>query len=126
VGQRLLPSYWAYTRGPFVETMDLHTLDPQLVHMVKNETEAALVCLHRVHGVWSLDALDIRVKRVGAVIVLIEEVETSYPGHGYSPREVVPWLKCSAQLLARTQGRELNPAREHVSAACDLLFAFSG
>jgi hypothetical protein len=88
VGQRQLGG-WAYTRGPFVETMDMHTLDPQLVRMVKNETEAALLCLHRVYGVWSLDALDDRVKRVGAVIVLIEEVESSYSGHGYTPREVV-------------------------------------
>ena len=103
----------------------MHTLDPQLVLMLKNETEAALQCLHRIHGVWSLDALDGRVKRVGAVIVLIEEVESSYPGHGYTPREVVPWLKCSAHLLAGTEGRELNPAKEHVSAACDLLFAYS-
>ena len=105
--------------------MDLQTLDPHLVHMVKNETEAALVCLHRVHDVWSVDALDTRVKRVSAVIVLIEEVESTYPGHGYTAREVVPWLKCSAHLLARTEGRELNPAKEHVSAACDLLFAYS-
>ena len=105
--------------------MGMHTLDPHLVQMVKNETEAALVCLHRVHGVWSLDPLDSRVKRVAAVIVLIEEVESSYAGHGYTPREVVPWLKCSAHLLARTVGQELYPAKEHVSAACDLLFAYS-
>ena len=103
----------------------MHTLDPELIRLLNTETDTALACLHRVHDAWSIDPLDARVRRVSAVIVLLEEVEMSFRGHAYTPREVLPWLKCCAHLLARTDGRELSPAKEHVSAACDLLYAYS-
>jgi hypothetical protein len=104
----------------------MHTIDPSVLSMVRVETESALACLHRVHEVWRANSADdARIRRINAVIVLIEEVETSYSGHGYTPREVVPWLKCSTQILARTDGSELHPAREHVGAACDLLYAYA-
>jgi hypothetical protein len=106
--------------------MIMRKLEPELLVMISHETAAALICLRRVHDAWQVDdARRDKVKRVSAVITLIEEVERSYDGHVYTPREVVPWLKCSTHLLARTDGHELHPAKEHVSAACDLLSAYT-
>jgi hypothetical protein len=60
-------------------------------------------------------------RRIAAVIVLIEEVHRQTGGAGYKPREMLPFLQCAIYLLGRIGGAELGPAREHASAACELL-----
>jgi hypothetical protein len=100
----------------------LHIVEPDILTMVRAEIEAALSHLQRISIVCDIDreAHD-KGRRVAAVIVILEQSELSYQGSGNKPWETVPWLKCAIQLLDRTQGMELAPVREHLSAVCDLL-----
>jgi hypothetical protein len=97
-------------------------VEPEILTMVRAEIGAALAYLRRISIACSLDpeAHD-KGRRVAAVIVILEQAESSYQESGSKPWETVPWLKCAIQLLDRTQGVELAPAREHMSAVCDLL-----
>jgi hypothetical protein len=97
-------------------------MEPEILVMVRAETEAALAHLRRISIACSRDpeAHD-KGRRVAAVIIILEHAEPSYQGSGNKPWETVPWLKCAIQLLDRSPGVELGPVREHMSAVCDLL-----
>ena len=94
--------------------LPLHGLPPHVLAMIRGELQAAGVALKDV-----LEGDDSR--RIGAVIVLLEEVSPEFEGDGRKPWRAVPWLDCAAQLLQRCSGRTTSGAREHISAARDLL-----
>ena len=60
-------------------------------------------------------------RRVSAVMVLLEEIIPEFDGDGRKPWRAVPWLDCASQLLQQCRGVATNGAREHISAARDLL-----
>jgi hypothetical protein len=90
--------------------------------MLRVELEAALSYLRLLHAAWLRDgSVGEDNRRIAAVIVLIEEVDRKTAGAGIKPREMLPFLQCAIYFLGRMGGTELGPAREHASAACDLL-----
>jgi hypothetical protein len=92
----------------------LHGLPPNVIEMIRGELQAARVALDNI-----LQGDDSR--RIAAVMVLLDEVFPEFEGHGRKPWRAVPWLDCAAQLLQRCSGRTTSGAREHISAARDLL-----
>jgi hypothetical protein len=83
--------------------------------MIRGELNSALAALFGLR----LSANDER--RVAAVVVLLEEVLPEFEGHGHKPWRAVPWLDCAGQLLQQIGTAGTGGAREHVSAARDLL-----
>jgi hypothetical protein len=59
-------------------------------------------------------------RRITAVMVMLEEVLPEFLGHGRKPWRAVPWLDCASHLLGQMD-TDIRGAREHVSAARDLL-----
>ena len=83
--------------------------------MIHGQLEAALVSLK---GMRSTDDA----QRIAAVVVMLEEVLPEFTGQGHKPWRAIPWLDCAShllQLVGATMGT--SGAREHVSAARDLL-----
>ena len=94
--------------------LPLHGLPPHVIAMIRSELQSAQEALdHITQGDDS--------GRIAAVIVLIKEVSPEFEGDGHKPWRAVPWLDCAAQLLQRCPGRSTYGAREHISAARDLL-----
>jgi hypothetical protein len=100
----------------------LYSIEPRVLLMIRLELEAALGCLRSLHAARPIrpEAVDDN-RHIAATIVLLEEVgrQTGDPGH--KPREMLPFLQCAIYFLGRIGGAELGPAREHASAACELL-----
>jgi hypothetical protein len=91
-----------------------HGLAAEIISMIRAELEAALAALK------ALPATDDG-RRVTAVAVLVEEVLPEFIGQGLKPWRAVPWLDCSCHLLQHMTAADTRSAREHVSAARDLL-----
>jgi hypothetical protein len=101
---------------------ELYSIEPRVLFMIRAELEAALRHLRLLHAAWQRDpsfAEDNR--RIAAAIVLIEEVDRQTSVVGYKPREMLPFLQCAIYFMGFIGGAELGPAREHASAACELL-----
>ena len=94
----------------------LHGLPPQIIEMIRGEVTAALICLNRI--MMNEDS-----RLIVAVVVLLEEILPEFAAQGRKPWRAIPWLDCAIQLLQRgdTADVNINGAREHVSAARDLL-----
>jgi hypothetical protein len=90
-----------------------HGLAPEIILMIRVELVAA------VAGLKGLSPTDDG-RRIIAVMVLLEEVLPEFIGHGRKPWRAVPWLDCASHLLGQMDAG-LRGAREHVSAARDLL-----
>jgi hypothetical protein len=90
--------------------------------MARAELESALRYLRLLHAAWSLDPSVAEDNgRIAAAIVLIEEVDRQTGAAAYKSREMLPFLQCAIYFLGLIGGAELGPAREHASAACELL-----
>jgi len=90
--------------------------------MARAENTAAIAHMRRIYAASTLDpGANIIAPRLAAVIVILEDAAQSYQGPGGNPLETLPGLKCAIQILDRTRGVELGPAREHISAAYELL-----
>lgn len=102
-------------RAAMPDQMPLHGPAPEIISMIRGEIEAAIVALN---GLRPTDDE----RRVTAVMVMLEEVLPEFEDHGHKPWRAAPWLECASRLLqyvgvtTRTNG-----AREHLSAARDLL-----
>lgn len=90
-----------------------HGLAPEIVSMIRIELEVALEALK------GLPPTDDG-RRATAVVVMLEEVLPEFIGRGLKPWRAVPWLDCASHLLGH-MGTGVRGAREHVSAARDLL-----
>ena len=94
--------------------LPLHGLPPNVIAMIRGELEAAQKALDHIMQ-------DDDSGRIAAVMVLLKEIAPEFEGNGHKPWRAVPWLDCAAQLLQRCSGRTTSGAREHISAARDLL-----
>jgi hypothetical protein len=94
--------------------MPLHGLAPEIIAMIRRELEIALAALNGM-------LLTEEARRVTAVVVMLEEVLPEFSGAGRKPWRAVPWLDCASHLLQGMDAAGTNGAREHVSAARDLL-----
>jgi hypothetical protein len=102
-------------RPPMPDQIPLHGLAPEIISMIRGEIEAAIAALN------SLRPTDDD-RRIAAVMVMLEEVQPEFEGHGRKPWRAVPWLDCASQLLQYVGATtRTNGAREHLSAARDLL-----
>jgi hypothetical protein len=112
------PFFYCLTRigqdGSVMTGQPTHGLPTDVIAMIHGEISTALACLQRVS-----EAKDSR--HVFAAIVLLEEALPELAGKGGKPRRAIPWLDCANQLLRRGGTAEINSAREHTSAALDLL-----
>jgi hypothetical protein len=101
---------------------ELYSIDPRVLSMIRAELEAALRCLRLLHAAWLRDASSAEDnRRIAAAVVLIEEVDRQAGAVEYKPREMLPFLQCAIYFMGIIGGAELGPAREHASAACELL-----
>jgi hypothetical protein len=82
--------------------------------MIRGQIEAAIAALNGL--VVPEDS-----RRLTAVIVMLEEVLPEFNDIGRKPWRAVPWLDCASHLLQVMSAPGTNGAREHVSAARDLL-----
>jgi hypothetical protein len=92
----------------------LHGLAPEIVSMIRGEIVAALASLS------SLMVIEDS-QRIVAVVVLLDEILPEFDGEGRKPWRAIPWLDCASHLLLNGTAEETRRAREHVSAARDLL-----
>jgi hypothetical protein len=92
----------------------VHGLAAELISMIRAELEAAIAALE------ALPSTDDG-RRVTAVVVMLEEVRPEFIGQGLKPWRAVPWLDCACHLLKHMTAADTRSAREHVSAARDLL-----
>ncbi len=101
---------------------ELYSIEPRVLFMVRAELEEALRYLRLLHAAWlRVPSVGEDNRRIAAAIVLIEEVDRQTAAAGYKAREMLPFLQCAIYFLGRIGGAELGPAREHASAACELL-----
>jgi hypothetical protein len=92
----------------------VHGLAAEIISMIRAELEAALAALK------ALPPTDDG-RRVTAVAVMVEEVLPEFIGQGLKPWRAVSWLDCACHLLQYMTAADIRSAREHVSAARDLL-----
>jgi hypothetical protein len=62
-----------------------------------------------------------KARRVNAVLVILGEAITECKPPGRDPRRTVPWMTCAIDILATTEGAELNEARTYLAGARQLL-----